>query len=107
MRLLIVTLILSMAAPCFAGQITIPYLHITIQKQHEEVAEARAAQIKQKTADEHADAVQKRRHREQNHLQRQVYEQQELSRRQRQYSEEQKVQQQRIKRQNETRIIGW
>jgi hypothetical protein len=103
--LMMVMLTVMMAVPLYAASNKKPYRHV--YKQHEAVARARAAQIKQETADDHADAVQTRRHREQNQLQRQVYRQQELSRRQRAYSQEQKVQQQRTRRQNETRILGW
>jgi len=104
MRIFIVVLMVMLATPGYARSKRPPG---HVDKQNEAVAESRAAQIKQETADNHADSVQKRRHREQNHLQRQVYGQQELSRRQRQYSQQQKVQQQRTRRQNETRIIGW
>ncbi len=105
MQILMVMLLVMMAVPSYASSRK-PHDHV-VYKQNEAVARARAAQIKQETADDHADAVQWRRHEEQNQLQRQVYRQQDLSRRQKAYSQEQKVQQQRTRRQNETRILGW
>jgi len=104
MRVLIVLLIVGFAAPCFAQNGNRQQHRYT---RNEDVAKARAAQIRQETKDNHLDSVQRRQHRTQEQLQQQVYEQQESSRRQRQYSQEQKVQQQRTRRQNETRIIGW
>jgi hypothetical protein len=99
-----VMLMVMTAVPSYASS---RKSHDHVFKPPEEVARARAAQIKQETADNHADAVQRRRFEEQNHLQRQVYRQQELSRRQRACSQEQKVQQQRTRQQNETRLLGW
>ena len=104
MRILIVLLIVMMATPGYGRSKRPPEL---VGMQDEAVDEFHAPKLKMETPDSRADSAQKRRHREVNQLQRQIFVQQELSRRQKRYSQEQKVQQQRTSRQNETRLLGW